>query len=52
MATKQPSHATGTREEWLAARFDLLDAEKELTRRSDDAMSSMWLPMPPKVACQ
>ena len=28
-------HKTGTREEWLAARLDLLKAEKELTRRSD-----------------
>ena len=28
-------HKTGTREEWLAARFELLKAEKELTRRSD-----------------
>jgi predicted dithiol-disulfide oxidoreductase (DUF899 family) len=28
-------HMTGTREEWLAARLELLDAEKELTRRSD-----------------
>jgi predicted dithiol-disulfide oxidoreductase (DUF899 family) len=27
---------TGTREEWLAARLDLLEAEKELTRRSDE----------------
>jgi predicted dithiol-disulfide oxidoreductase (DUF899 family) len=27
---------TGTREEWLAARLELLAAEKELTRRSDD----------------
>jgi len=26
---------TGTQEEWLAARLELLDAEKELTRRSD-----------------
>ena len=26
---------TGTREEWLAARLDLLEAEKELTRQSD-----------------
>jgi predicted dithiol-disulfide oxidoreductase (DUF899 family) len=26
----------GTREEWLAARLELLDAEKELTRRSDE----------------
>src|SRR6202050_1724437 len=29
-------HKTGTREEWLAARLDLLKAEKELTRRSDE----------------
>ncbi|WP_026871292.1 DUF899 domain-containing protein [Inquilinus limosus] len=30
------AHRTGTREEWLAARLDLLEAEKELTRRSDE----------------
>ncbi|MDW6024826.1 thioredoxin family protein [Mesorhizobium sp. BAC0120] len=29
-------HSTGTRKEWLAARLDLLEAEKELTRRSDE----------------
>jgi predicted dithiol-disulfide oxidoreductase (DUF899 family) len=29
-------HITGTREEWLAARLALLEAEKELTRRSDE----------------
>ena len=29
-------HKTGTREEWRAARLELLDAEKELTRRSDE----------------
>jgi predicted dithiol-disulfide oxidoreductase (DUF899 family) len=29
-------HSTGTREQWLAARLDLLEAEKELTRRSDE----------------
>ncbi len=29
-------HTTGTREQWLAARLELLDAEKELTRRSDE----------------
>src|SRR5579884_3851433 len=28
-------HKTGTREEWLKARLELLAAEKELTRRSD-----------------
>src|SRR5256886_11299859 len=30
------SHTTGSRDEWLAARMDLLGAEKELTRRSDE----------------
>jgi predicted dithiol-disulfide oxidoreductase (DUF899 family) len=30
------NHTTGTREEWLAARLELLEAEKELTRRSDE----------------
>ena len=30
------SHKTGSRDEWLAARLDLLVAEKELTRRSDE----------------
>jgi predicted dithiol-disulfide oxidoreductase (DUF899 family) len=29
-------HLTGTRKEWLAARLDLLEAEKELTHRSDE----------------
>jgi len=29
-------HMTGTRDEWLAARLDLLAAEKELTRQSDE----------------
>src|SRR3989440_3987690 len=29
-------HKTGTREEWLAARLELLEAEKALTRRSDE----------------
>ncbi len=29
-------HKIGTREEWLAARIELLKAEKELTHRSDD----------------
>jgi predicted dithiol-disulfide oxidoreductase (DUF899 family) len=28
-------HATGTRQDWLKARLDLLDAEKALTRQSD-----------------
>jgi predicted dithiol-disulfide oxidoreductase (DUF899 family) len=29
-------HLTGTREQWLAERLELLEAEKELTRRSDE----------------
>jgi predicted dithiol-disulfide oxidoreductase (DUF899 family) len=29
-------HTVGTREEWLAARIQLLEREKELTRRSDE----------------
>src|SRR5262249_32017888 len=29
-------HKTGTREEWLAERLKLLEAEKELTRKSDE----------------
>ena len=29
-------HMTGTRQEWLGARLELLEAEKELTRRSDE----------------
>src|SRR5437870_5437830 len=30
------AHKTGTRKEWLAARLELLDAEKALTRRGDE----------------
>jgi predicted dithiol-disulfide oxidoreductase (DUF899 family) len=30
------THRTGTRKEWRAERLDLLEAEKELTRRSDE----------------
>src|SRR6516164_5089871 len=30
------THKTGTRKEWLAERLQLLDAEKEFTRRSDE----------------
>jgi predicted dithiol-disulfide oxidoreductase (DUF899 family) len=39
------SHPTGTRDQWLAARLELLQAEKELTRRSDElARQRMELP--------
>jgi len=41
-------HATGTHEEWLAARLELLEAEKELTRRSDElARQRQLLPWVP-----
>jgi len=30
------THKTGTREQWLTARLELLKAEKELTQRSDE----------------
>ncbi|HMC07502.1 MAG TPA: DUF899 domain-containing protein [Solirubrobacterales bacterium] len=30
------AHEVGTREEWLAARLELLEREKQLTRRSDE----------------
>jgi predicted dithiol-disulfide oxidoreductase (DUF899 family) len=30
------THAVGNREQWLNARLDLLEAEKELTRQSDE----------------
>jgi predicted dithiol-disulfide oxidoreductase (DUF899 family) len=33
---KTASHPIGSRQEWLAARLELLAAEKELTRQSDD----------------
>ena len=31
-----PTHKTGTREQWLAERLALLQAEKEVTRKSDE----------------
>ena len=36
MTTLTTTHLTGTRDEWLAARLELLQAEKELTHRSND----------------
>src|ERR1700758_4594580 len=42
-------HATGTREQWLAARHELLQAEKELTWRSDEVARQRralpWVPI-------
>ena len=49
MTTPVMTHRTGTREEWLAARLDLLQAEKELTRRSDELAQRRqelpWVPI-------
>src|SRR3989441_5346697 len=43
------THRTGTREQWLKARLDLLKAEKELTRRSDELARQRkdlpWVPI-------
>jgi predicted dithiol-disulfide oxidoreductase (DUF899 family) len=43
------SHTVGTRETWLKARLALLEAEKELTRRSDAVASQRqalpWVPV-------
>jgi predicted dithiol-disulfide oxidoreductase (DUF899 family) len=42
-------HRTGTREEWLAERLELLAAEKELTRRGDELAKRRqelpWVPI-------
>ena len=42
-------HRTGTHQEWLSARLELLDAEKELTRRSDELtrlrQALPWVPI-------
>ncbi len=41
-------HRVGTRDEWLAARVELLEREKELTRRSDElARQRLELPWVP-----
>jgi predicted dithiol-disulfide oxidoreductase (DUF899 family) len=44
-----PSHQIGTREQWLAARGELLAKEKELTRRSDQLAAERrtlpWVPI-------
>lgn len=44
-----PSHQIGTREQWLAARGELLAKEKELTRRGDqlaaERRSLPWVPI-------
>jgi predicted dithiol-disulfide oxidoreductase (DUF899 family) len=42
-----PGHKVGTRDEWRAARLELLQAEKELTRRSDEL--ARWRQELPRV---
>src|ERR1700736_691028 len=43
------THTTASRAQWLAARLELLEAEKELTRRSDDVAHQRqqlpWVPV-------
>lgn len=43
------THETGTREQWLKARIELLKAEKDLTRRSDELARQRqelpWVPV-------
>src|ERR1700751_5690062 len=47
--TTMTTHKTGTREQWLKARLDLLKAEKELTHRSDELARQRqelpWVPV-------
>jgi predicted dithiol-disulfide oxidoreductase (DUF899 family) len=44
-----PQHETATREEWLAARLQLLEAEKQLTHRGDEVARMRqelpWVPL-------
>jgi len=44
-----PTHVTGTREDWLKTRLALLQAEKDLTRRSDEVAHQRqalpWVPI-------
>ncbi len=51
-----PTHKTGTREQWLAARLELLKAEKELTRRSDELARQRrelpWVPVEKQYTLQ
>ena len=43
------AHKTGTPDEWRSARVELLEAEKELTRRSDELARQRqelpWVPV-------
>src|SRR6478735_2143879 len=43
------THTTGTRKDWLESRLELLEAEKDLTRRSDELarrrQALPWVPI-------
>ena len=41
------NHKTGTREQWLASRLELLNAEKELIRQSDELARGLTERLPP-----
>jgi predicted dithiol-disulfide oxidoreductase (DUF899 family) len=41
-ANTMRNHEVGTRDEWLAARLELLEREKELTRQSDELARQRW----------
>jgi predicted dithiol-disulfide oxidoreductase (DUF899 family) len=49
MTTHSTAHITATRADWLTARLELLEAEKELTRRSDEVARQRqelpWVPV-------
>ena len=49
MTTSATTHRIGTREEWLTARLELLEAEKALTRQSDELAARRqelpWVPV-------
>ena len=49
MAMQMTTHPIGTRDEWLAARLELLEAEKELTRHGDEVARTRqelpWVPI-------
>ena len=48
-SSKEAKRKIGTRKEWLAARLELLQAEKEHTRRGDELaqerQESPWVPV-------
>src|SRR5947208_13393211 len=49
MTRRVSDHTTGTGEQWLAARRELLEAEKDLTRRGDELTQQRqalpWVPI-------